>query len=116
MEIAEGAGIAGATSTHRPLTAVLPEVRSRCDQSCMMLGMIYGIWQMLGAVLMLQEDLALIEKLLCCDALHPQAVNGCLPGLQRPSAYGCFLSFWGEVMTMLAQHALCNIQDEALCN
>ena len=71
---------------------------------------------MLGATLVLQEDLALIKELLCCDALHPQAVNSCLPGLQRPSAYGCFLSFWGEVMTMLAQHALCNIQDKALCN
>ena len=65
---------------------------------------------------MLQEDLALIKELLCCDALHTQAVNGCLPCLQRPSAYGCFLRFWGEIMTMLAQHALCNIQDKALCS
>ena len=70
----------------------------------------------LGATLVLQEDLALIKELLCCDALHPQAVNGCLPCLQWPSAYGCFLRFWSEVVTMLAQHALCNIQDKALCS
>ena len=70
---------------------------------------------MLAAILVLQEDLALIKQLLCCDALHPQALNSCLPCLQRPSAYGCFLRFWVEVVTMLAQHALCNIQDKALC-
>ena len=64
---------------------------------------------------MFQEDLALIKELLRCDALHPQALYGCLPCLQRPSANSCFLRFWGEVVTMLAQHALCNIQDKALC-
>ena len=64
---------------------------------------------------MFQQDLAFIKQLLCCHALHAQAVDGGLPCLQRPSANSSSLGLRSEIMTVLAQHAPCNIQYEALC-
>ena len=65
---------------------------------------------------MLQEDFTLIKELLCCHALDAQAVNGRLPGLQRPPANGCLLGIRSQVVAMIAQHALGNIQHKALCS
>ena len=63
---------------------------------------------------MLQEDFTLIKELLCCHALDAQAVNGRLPGLQRPPANGCLLGIRSQIVAMFAQHALGNIQHKAL--
>ncbi len=65
---------------------------------------------------MLQEDFTLFKELLRCHALDAQAVNGGLPGLQRPPANGCLLSIRSQVVAMFTQHAFGNIKHKALCS